>query len=109
VKRGDIVLVTAPGDYGKRRPAVVIQSDLFNDTHASIVVCLINSALVDAPLFRLTVAPSADNGLKEPSQIMVDKMVALRRERLSEPLGRLDDEMMLRLGRSLALFIGLGG
>lgn len=109
MKRGDIVLVTAPGDYGKRRPAVVIQSDLFNDTHASIVVCLISSALVDAPLFRLTVAPSADNGLKEPSQIMVDKMVALRRERLSEPLGRLDDEMMLRLGRSLALFIGLGG
>ncbi len=39
MKRGDIVLVTAPGDYGKRRPAVVIQSDLFNDTHASIVVC----------------------------------------------------------------------
>ncbi|SUS07356.1 Transcriptional modulator of MazE/toxin, MazF [Candidatus Defluviicoccus seviourii] len=109
MKRGDIVLVTAPGDYGKRRPAVVIQSDLFNDTHASIVVCLISSALVDAPLFRLTIAPSADNGLKEPSQIMVDKMVALRRERLSEPLGRLDDEMMLRLGRSLALFIGLGG
>ncbi|MDG4575241.1 MAG: type II toxin-antitoxin system PemK/MazF family toxin [Defluviicoccus sp.] len=109
MKRGDIVLVTAPGDYGKRRPAVVIQSDLFNDTHASIVVCLISSALVDAPLFRLTVAPSADNGLKEPSQIMVDKMVALRRERLSEPRGRLDDEMMLRLGRSLALFIGLGG
>lgn len=109
MKRGDIVLVTAPGDYGKRRPAVVIQSDLFNDTHASIVVCLISSALVDAPLFRLTIAPSADNGLKEPSQIMVDKMVALWRERLSEPLGRLDDEMMLRLGRSLALFIGLGG
>ncbi|MBX3517362.1 MAG: type II toxin-antitoxin system PemK/MazF family toxin [Rhodospirillales bacterium] len=109
MKRGDIVLVTAPGDYGKRRPAVVIQSDLFNDTHASIVVCLISGAVVDAPLFRLTVAPSADNGLKEPSQIMVDKMVALRRERLSEPLGRLDDEMMLRLGRSLALFIGLGG
>lgn len=109
MKRGDIVLVTAPGDYGKRRPAVVIQSDLFNDTHASIVVCLISSALVDAPLFRLTVAPSADNGLKEPSQIMVDEMVALRRERLSEPRGRLDDEMMLRLGRSLALFIGLGG
>ncbi|HRW61293.1 MAG TPA: type II toxin-antitoxin system PemK/MazF family toxin [Defluviicoccus sp.] len=109
MKRGDIVLVTAPGDYGKRRPAVVIQSDLFNDTHASIVVCLISSALVDAPLFRLTVVPSADNGLKEPSQIMVDKMVALRRERLSEPLGHLDDEMMLRLGRSLALFIGLGG
>ncbi len=109
MKRGDIVLVTAPGDYGKRRPAVVIQSDLFNDTHASIVVCLICSALVDAPLFRLTVAPSADNGLKEPSQILVDKMVALRRERLSEPLGRLDGEMMLRLGRSLALLIGLGG
>jgi mRNA interferase MazF len=107
VKRGDIVLVTAPGDYGKRRPAVVIQSNLFNDTHASVLVCLMTSTLVDAPLFRLTVEPTAGNGLKEISQIMVDKITTLRCERLSDPIGTLDDETVLRLGRSLALFIGL--
>lgn len=107
MKRGDIVLVTAPGDYGKRQPAVVIQSNLFNDTHASALVCLVTSTLVDAPLFRLTVEPTAGNGLKEISQIMVDKITTLRRDRLGDPIGTLDDEAVLRLGRSLALFIGL--
>lgn len=108
MRRGDIVLVTAPGDYGKRRPAVVIQSDLLNETHASVVVCLVTSTLIDAPLFRLSVEASAGNGLRQASQIMVDKIATLRRERLSEPIGSLDDETLLRLGRSLALVIGLG-
>lgn len=63
MKRGDIVLAVARGDYGKPRPAVVVQSDLFNSTHASLIVCLLTSELVDAPLFRLTIPPSPTNGL----------------------------------------------
>jgi mRNA interferase MazF len=107
MKRGEIVLVTAPGDYGKRRPAVVIQSDLFNHTHASVIVCLMSSELVDAPLFRLTMEPTADNGLRAPSQIMVDKMAALRRERIGPVIGVVDEAAMVRLNRSLTLFLGI--
>jgi mRNA interferase MazF len=72
VKRGDFVLAVVHGDYGKPRPAVVVESDLFNPTHASLLVCLLTTDLIDAPLFRLTIAPSAANGLREMSQIMVD-------------------------------------
>jgi mRNA interferase MazF len=36
LKRGDIALAVARGDYGKSRPAVIVQSDLFNPTHASL-------------------------------------------------------------------------
>ncbi len=107
MKRGDIVLVTAPGDYGKRRPAVVIQSDLFNQTHASVIVCLMSSEPVDAPLFRLTMEPTAGNGLRAPSQIMVDKMAALRRERIGPEIGVVDEATMARLNRSLTLFLGI--
>ncbi len=74
MKRGDIVTVAATGDDGKPRPAVVVQTDLLNDTHASVVVCLITSSLVDAPLLRLTVEPSERNGLRRRSQVMVDKL-----------------------------------
>src|ERR1017187_6373104 len=56
IMRGDVVVCAAPGDYGKPRPAVVVQSDLFNGTHASVVVCLITSHLEDAPLFRIPIA-----------------------------------------------------
>ena len=59
MKRGDIVLAVARGDYGKPRPAVIVQSDLFNATHASLLVCLLTSELIDAPLFRLRRCPDA--------------------------------------------------
>lgn len=107
MRRGDIVLATAPGDSGKRQPAVVIQANLLNDSHASVILCLFTGTLVDAPLFRLTVAPTAGNGLKEVSQIMVDKVMTLRRDRIGEPIGVLDDDTVLRLSRSLAFVIGL--
>jgi len=107
MKRGDLVIVSAPGDYGKPRPAVIIQSDIFNETHASILVCLITSDRQDAPLFRIDVQPTEETGLKVPSQIMVDKIVALRRERITQHIGQVNDEALLRLNRSLALFIGL--
>jgi len=107
MKRGDLVIVSAPGDYGKPRPAIVIQSDLFNETHASIVVCLVTRERQDAPLFRIDVQPSETTGLKMASQIMVDKIVTLRRERVDQRIGRVNDETLIRLNRSLALFIGL--
>ena len=108
MKRGDLVVVSAPGDYGKPRPALIIQSDLFNATHASITVCLLTTDLVHAPLIRLDLEPTSENGLKQHSQIMIDKLVALRRERMGTRIGRLDADTLVRVDRSLALFLGLG-
>jgi len=107
MNRGDVVLLADPGDYGMPRPAVVVQSDLFNETHVSLAVCLLTSDLQDAPLFRLTVEPTRENGLQVPSQIMVDKIVALRRDRIRARIGSLSKEMMFSLNRSLMLFLGL--
>jgi mRNA interferase MazF len=109
VKRGDIVVAVARGDYGKPRPAVIVQSDLFNATHASLLVCLITTELIDAPLFRLPLAPTPANGLREASQIMVDKLLALPLERIRERIGSADDETLLSLNRALALMLGLAG
>lgn len=109
MKRGDIVLAVARGDYGKPRPAVIVQSDLFNATHASLLVCLLTTELIDAPLFRLPLAPTAATGLREASQIMVDKLLALPRERIRGHIGVADDEIMLSLNRALALMLGLAG
>ncbi len=108
MKRGDVILVVVPGDYSKPRPAVVIQTDLVNETHSSIVVCPVTSHLQDAELFRLTIEPSPDNGLRKTSQIMVDKIVAVRRDRIREAIGKLDEELMIRLKRSLAFWLSLG-
>lgn len=108
MKRGDVVTVAVAGDYGKPRPAVVIQTDLLNDTHASVVVCLVTSTLLDAPLLRLTVEPSPRNGLHQRSQIMADKLVTVRRGKIGARIGVLDEETMLGLSRALAFVMGLG-
>jgi mRNA interferase MazF len=55
----------------------VVQSDIFNPTHASITLCPITSYLVDATLFRLSLQPTEENGLEVLSQIMVDKITTV--------------------------------
>jgi len=72
MKRGDFVIVAAAGDYGKPRPAVIVQTDAFPETHASVVVCQMTSEIAEAPDFRVTIQPSKENGLRARSQIMAD-------------------------------------
>jgi mRNA interferase MazF len=105
MKRGDLVTVAIPGDFGKPRPALVIQSDHFDAT-ATVTVLLISGTLVNAPLLRLTVEPSPDNRLRKRSQIMIDKAMTVRRDRIAEPFGRLEEETLVAVNRSLALFLG---
>lgn len=106
MKRGDLVTVAMPGDFGKPRPALVIQSDLFNASHASITVLLLSSDIVAAPLFRIDVMPSPENGLIRHSQVQVDKIMTVRRERLGPVIGRLDDSALVAINRALAVFLG---
>ena len=106
MKRGDVVTIAVQGDYGKPRPAVVIQSDWLGETD-SVLVCLCTSTLRDAPIYRLTLDPTPENGLRIVSQVMVDKIMAVRRDKCRAILGRLDDEAILALNRMLSLVIGI--
>ena len=107
MKRGDVVIAVASGDYGKPRPALVVQSDLFNATHSSIVVCPITSHLVDAPLFRIILRPTTENGLRTESQVMIDKIMAVRRERIDRTAGRLTPAELAGVDGALQLWLGL--
>lgn len=104
--RGDLVSIAVQGDFGKPRPALVIQSDNF-DSHATVTVLLLSGTLVDAPLLRITVQPSPGNGLKKPSQIMVDKAMTVKREKIGAAFGSLDSIHMLEVERCLAVFLGI--
>jgi len=105
MRRGDLVTVALQGDLGKPRPAVVIQSDLF-DVHPSVAILPVTTELRDAPLFRILVNPSELNGLNKPSQVMVDKPQSIARDKIGAVFGRLNDETMLAVNRALAVFLG---
>jgi mRNA interferase MazF len=108
VKRGDIVTVSVQGDYGKPRPAVVIQSDWLDETD-SVLICLITSILRDASLYRLNVPDGLTTGLRSPSQIMADKIMAVRRDKCGPVIGQVEPPLMAQLGRMPALLIGATG
>ena len=107
LKRGDIVTMAAPGDFGKPRPALVVQADVFNEIHASITVVPLTSTIIDAPLFRITLDPSRQNGLSRISQIMIDKVLTLPREKIGKRVGHLGNTVMIRVGRALAVWLGM--
>ena len=104
--RGDLVPIAMQGDFGKPRPALVIQADSFSE-HASATILPITSTLVAAPLLRVTVQPSAENGLRKPSQVMVDKAMTIKRERIGPAFGRIDANAMAEVERCLAVFLGI--
>ncbi len=107
ITRGDIVVAVLPGDYGKGRPGLIVQADAFNPTHASLVVCPITSHLVDAPLFRVRLPPNADNGLEVPSEIMIDKMMAIKRARIAKVIGHLSEARMQAVNGALRAWLSL--
>lgn len=95
------------GDFGKPRPALIIQSDRFADT-GTVTVLLVTSTDVEAPLLRVLVQPDAENGLIQPSWVMIDKAMSVKRERIGRVIGRVRDETMLTVTRNLAVFLGMG-
>jgi len=106
-RRGDVVVCALSGDYGKPRPAVVVQSDLFNETHASVVLCPISSDLTGLTLFRVAVPASQASGLRKDSEVMVDKMTAARRTRVRRRIGRLSRAQMSLVDSALRTWLEL--
>ncbi len=106
MRRGDLVTIALQGDYGKPRPALIIQSDLFSE-HPSVILLPVTGELRDAPLFRIRVEPSETNGLQKPSEVMVDKAHSISRDKVGSVLGHLAEEEMLAVSRSLAVFLGV--
>lgn len=106
MRRGDFVTIAMQGDFGKPRPALVIQSDQF-DEHATVTVLPVTSTLVAAPLLRITLQPDIGNGLQKPSQVMLDKAMTVKRDKIGPAFGHIDGGSMLELERCLAVFLGI--
>ncbi|MBN9039308.1 MAG: type II toxin-antitoxin system PemK/MazF family toxin [Rhizobiales bacterium] len=107
MRRGDVVVVALPGDLGKPRPAVVVQVDVLNENLRTVLLCPITSFSSDPSFFRVAVEPTIENGLRLPSEIMVEKLQAANKSKLGNVIGRMDNQTMQKLGRSLLITLGL--
>ena len=107
MKRGEIWTVAGARDYAaKPRPVVILQDNRFDMTD-SVTVCAFTTDPTDAPLFRLPIEPSQDNGLRAVCRLMVDKSTTVPKTKIGARVGRLADEDILRLNRALLVFLGV--
>lgn len=106
MKRGQLVAVALPGDFGKPRAALCIQADAF-ETLGSVTVLPVTSQCIDAPLLRIPIEPDPDNGLRQSSQIMIDKAMTIRRQRIGKVIGHIDSKTLVQVDRGLAVFLGI--
>ena len=104
---GPLTGLSILGCAGKPQPALIIQADVFDDIHSSITVVPLTSTIIDAPLFRITLDPSRQNGLNRVSQIMVDKVLTMPREKIGKRVGHLGNTLMIRVGRALSVWLGM--
>ena len=109
MRRSEVWTAAAGTGYtGKPRPVVIIQDDRFDATD-SVTVRALTTDPTEAPLIRLPIVPDEQNGLREASSLMVDKITTVPRSKLGERIGRLGDQDMIRLGRAVVVFFGLAG
>jgi mRNA interferase MazF len=106
MKQGDIIAVSLPGNYGKPRPAVVVQSDDFAHLH-SVTVLPLTSNVLSLERCRVVIEATEQNGLRELSQVMIEKATTVPRHKAGTFIGRLSSEDMAEVSRALALFFGL--
>ena len=104
--RVDFVTIAMQGDFGKPRPALLIQADPFGE-HTTVTVLPVTSTLVAEPLLRITVQPNVENGLQKPSQVMFDQTMTVNRAKIGQALGRVDVDEMVEIEHCLAVFLGV--
>ena len=107
MKRGEIWTVADGGGYaGKPRPVVIVQDEAFSALD-SVTICPLTSAPSDLPLFRIPLLPQDDNGLRQESRIMADKITTVRKTKLGSRIGIVSQDDMRRLNQALVVFLGI--
>ncbi|MBF0353905.1 MAG: type II toxin-antitoxin system PemK/MazF family toxin [Alphaproteobacteria bacterium] len=106
MRKGAVWTASGGADYaGKPRPVVILQDDRFQDLN-SVTVCAFTSTLQEAPILRLTIQPEAENGLENPSQLMIDKITTMPKSKLGKRIGKLSQIDQLRLQQAVLVFLG---
>ena len=106
LRRGAVVAASIGGPSGKPRPFLVLRSDHFTE-HSLVTLLAFTSTFTEAPLLRITVQPSAENGLQMPSQAMVDHVQSVRVQRVEQQIGQLAETDLLAITRAVATYLGL--
>jgi mRNA interferase MazF len=90
---------------GKKRPVVVVQTDILNDVHSSTIVCPLTTNIEKkATILRVHLA-KGECALKEESDILVDQIRAIDNRRFIKRLGKISERHAHQLKENLRIVI----
>ncbi|VXC92535.1 type II toxin-antitoxin system PemK/MazF family toxin [Sphingomonas sp. 8AM] len=108
IRHGAIVLVDAPeGASGGPRACVVVQADLFNDSHATVTLCPLTTVVGGEVLFRVTISPQEHTGLTVECEVQVDRITSIRRHRIVKVIGHASATRMEQVDQALRRWLAL--
>ena len=111
IRRGDIFTVDMDpvrgSEQGKSRPAVVIQNDIGNRFSPTVIVAAITAQIQKAKLPTHVEIDAKTYGLDRDSVILLEQIRTIDKQRLTDKITHLDDELMARVNESLQISIGL--
>lgn len=108
MRRGDIVIVRERGTpAGKRRPCVVIQRDSTLAVATKVTVCPLTTSLRGPDAGRPQLVPTAENGLRQASEVQIDWIYTFDSNRVIATIGRLDATALARIDEALRRWLDL--
>ena len=102
---GAVVTASLRDPSGKPRPFLVLRSSHFA-AHSMVTLVAFTTALIDTPTLRVTVQPTAQNGLRELSQAMIDHIQSARTTRIGAVICQLGAADMQAITRAVAVYLG---
>ena len=110
IRRGEIYLVDWSTGRGSEqsgvRPSLVVQNDVGNEFSSTTIVAAITTRRGSTYPFQVAIRAD-DSGLPKDSVVKCEQLQTIEKARLSQLMGRLDEEAMNRVGEALSRSLGL--
>jgi Growth inhibitor len=111
VKRGDVFYANLSpvvgSEQGGVRPVLIIQNDIGNKYSPTVIVAAITAQIQKAKLPTHVEIPAKPYGLEKDSVILLEQIRTIDKQRLTDKITHLDDELMQKVNESLQISLGL--
>ncbi|WP_026692982.1 type II toxin-antitoxin system PemK/MazF family toxin [Peribacillus kribbensis] len=111
VKRGDVYFAdlspVVGSEQGGTRPVLVIQNDIGNRFSPTVIVAAITAQIQKAKLPTHVEINAKRYGFERDSVILLEQIRTIDKQRLTDKITHLDEEMMKKVDDALQISLGL--
>lgn len=111
IKRGDVYFAdlspVVGSEQGGVRPVLILQNNIGNRFSPTVIVAAITAQIQKAKLPTHVEIDAKKYGFERNSVILLEQIRTLDKQRLTDKITQLDDEMMKKIDHALQISLGL--